>query len=53
MEQARSLAISMAIDSIAESALQLRAAEPDEPAEFACDACSAIVQGENLSKEER
>lgn len=46
MEQARSLAISMAIDSFAESALRARAAEADEPAEFECDACSTVVRGE-------
>ena len=46
MEQARSLAISMAIDSIAENALPLRAAERDEPAEFECAGFSAVVPGE-------
>ncbi len=45
MEEARSLAISMAIDSLADSALRARAAEVDET-EFDCDACSAVVPGE-------
>lgn len=45
MEEARSLAISMAIDSLADGALRARAYEADET-EFECDACSAVVQGE-------
>jgi hypothetical protein len=45
MEEARSLAISMAIDSLADGALRARADEADET-EFECDACSAVVQGE-------
>ena len=45
MEEARSLAISMAIDSLADSALRARADEVDG-AEFECDACSTVVPGE-------
>ena len=45
MEEARSLAISMAIDSLADGALRARAEEPDE-SEFECDACGVVMQGE-------
>ena len=45
MEEARSLAISMAIDSLADGAMRARAAEVDDT-DFECDACSAIVAGE-------
>lgn len=45
MEEARSLAISMAIDSFADGALRARATEADDT-EFECDACSAVVPGE-------
>lgn len=45
MEETRSLAISMAIDSFADSALRVRGNELDE-AEFECDACGAALTGE-------
>lgn len=45
MEEARSLAISMAIDSLADGAFRARAAAVDET-EFECDACSTVVPGE-------
>lgn len=45
MEEARSLVISMAIDSLADGAFRVRAAEIDET-EFECDACNAVVPGE-------
>lgn len=45
MEEARSLVISMAIDSFADNALRVLAEKKDD-AQFECDACSTIVQGE-------
>lgn len=45
MEEARSVAISMAIDSFADGALRARIEAADE-SEFECDACGEIVPGE-------
>jgi hypothetical protein len=47
MEQARSLVISMAIDPLADVALQERAlAEAEETSETSCDACGEHIEGE-------
>lgn len=48
MEEARSLAISIPIDSFADGALRALAdaADTADAAEFECDACSAVVPGE-------
>jgi hypothetical protein len=45
MDEARSLAISMAIDSLADGAMRTRAAEVVE-GEFECDACGTVMKGE-------
>lgn len=45
MEEARSLAISIPIDSLAEGALRAHREHPNTD-EYECDACGAVVQGE-------
>lgn len=45
MDEARSIAISMAIDSLAEGAMRTRA-EQVNGAEYECDACGVVYEGE-------
>ena len=45
MEQARSLVISMAIDSLADVALRARTTT-EETGELSCDACEEPIEGE-------
>jgi hypothetical protein len=49
MEETRSVAIAMAIDSFADNALRVRGNESDA-AEVECDACGGVIAGEPAGK---